>query len=195
MDYVCEKCNFHYYTEGLQFVLDGESYTVSYPIYGGKEIVIPAIYLGLPVTKIADNGFSDSSTLTTIIIPETITSIGDYAFSNCSDLTDVKIPNSVKNIGSNAFYGCVGITEIVIPDSVISIDTAAFIWCTRLEKVTIGKNVESIGDEAFYACSSIFEINYNGTEQQCNNIIIGCSNEFIVNTNKNFLVEGSDSNN
>ena len=66
-------------------------------------LVIPSIYIGLPVTAIGEN-----------------------AFYQCNYLSDVTIPPSLKSIGQNAFGGCSSLNSIIIPDGVTSIAVNAF---------------------------------------------------------------------
>jgi len=96
------------YTPGLAFALinDGTAYSVSKGIATGSVITIPAIYEGLPVTTIADSGFSGYSGLTSIILPIGISRIGSHAFFYCNNLTSIMIPTSVTSIGNFAFDGC-----------------------------------------------------------------------------------------
>ena len=75
-----------------------------------SQIVIPEIYLGLPVTTILSKGFSDCNDLRSIIIPGSVTSIGYEAFYGCSSLTSITIPNSVTSIGWYAFRDCSSLT-------------------------------------------------------------------------------------
>ena len=104
------------------------------------DLVLPSEVAGEVVTTIASGAFSDSSNLTSVVIPDTVTSIGDGAFYNNANLKSVTIPNSVTSIGSGAFYACVSLTEITIPASVESISEMAFLDCKKLEKVTfLGK--------------------------------------------------------
>ncbi|GHV63027.1 hypothetical protein FACS1894195_5240 [Bacteroidia bacterium] len=65
--------------------------------------------------------FSQSQSITTVIIENGVTSIGEYAFYYCSSLTAVTIPNSVTSIGEYAFYYCSSLTAVTIPNSVTSI--------------------------------------------------------------------------
>ena len=92
---------------GLEYTISVDE---SYYIVSGigtctdNDIVIPPIYNDFPVT-----------------------SIGAYAFSDCSSLTSVVIPDSVTSVGDSAFRGCSHLTSVVIPDSVTSIDIYAFV--------------------------------------------------------------------
>jgi len=102
-------------TPGLYFMQMGGSYSVSQGSATAADVVIPALYEGLPVTAIANNGFSSYTNMTSIRIPSRVTSIGVNAFSNCTSLTSIAIPNSVTNIGSGAFVGCTGLTSVTVP--------------------------------------------------------------------------------
>ena len=83
--------------------------------------------------------------------------IADDAFSNCSSLTSVTIPNSVTSIGDKAFYGCSSLTSITIPEGVTSIGGSAFSGCSSLTSITIPNSVASIGRSAFYGCIFVKE--------------------------------------
>ncbi|MBQ2704610.1 MAG: leucine-rich repeat domain-containing protein [Clostridia bacterium] len=86
---------------------------------------------------IANNAFSDCTSLTSITIPDSVTTIGGSAFYGCTGLTSITIPDSVTTIGNYAFYGCTGLTSITIPDSVTTIGNDAFSGCTSLNRVNI----------------------------------------------------------
>ena len=94
------------YTEGLVFTLNAEGTEYSVTDYKGHidDVVIPAMYKGLPVTSIGAKAFQSYITLTSVVIPQGITSIGDYAFGECNLLESVIIPASVTSAGEGLFF-------------------------------------------------------------------------------------------
>ena len=161
VDEACVDCGKKFYGEELAYTLSDDS---TYYIVKGigkctdKDIVIPDIYEGLPVTSIGDRAFRECTNLTSVTIPDSVTSIGDRAFSYCTSLTSVTIPDSVTSIGDWAFYNCRSLTSVTIPDSVTSIGYEAFYYCSSLTSVTIPDSVTSIGDCAFSRCTSLTSI-------------------------------------
>lgn len=113
----------------------------------GGNIVIPSSYQGVPVTAIANIGFSGdtsiSSKIKSIIIPDTIKKIGSSAFANCDNLTSVTIPDNVTSIGNYAFASCKGLTSVTIGNRVTSIGEDAFAWCDGLTSIYYTGNVAS----------------------------------------------------
>ena len=145
------------------------------------DIVIPSTYNGKAVTAIGYKAFTNCSSLTSVVIPnsirsiptytfqyctsltsvvipDSVTSIGGQAFQGCSSLTSVVIPNSVTYIGDEAFAGNDSLTEVVIPDGVTEIKYRAFSSCDSLTSVVIGDSVTSIGERAFYYSPSLTSI-------------------------------------
>lgn len=116
----------------------------------GTDIVIPSMYLGLPVTAIGLGAFSEYA-LTSVVIPVGITRIDEGAFFQCIGLTMVELPAGLEILGTCAF-GATGLTDILIPDGVLSIGNAAFAGCENLESAVIPASVTSIGNTAFAGC-------------------------------------------
>jgi hypothetical protein len=147
-------------TPGLSFTLigNGTAYSVSRGTASATHIEIPSTHNGLPVTMIANNGFTEFTQMTSITIPNSVITIGSGAFNGCTGLTEITIPNSVTSIGNGAFYGCTGLTEITIPNSVTTIGDGAFYGCTGLTSITIPNSVTTIGLGAFWDCTSLTSV-------------------------------------
>ena len=160
----CENCDYY---EMKSIAADMLEY---YPLADGtygvmigralylEEIAIPATHDGAIVTKILANGFSDATTLTSILLPTSIVSIEENAFSGCTGLTQVTIPDSVIKIGDYAFARCDKLTSVTIPNSVTKIGAYAFLQCTALSNIIIPNSVTSIGDSAFKNCVSLTSV-------------------------------------
>ena len=142
---------------------------ISYGCFSGctslTEIEIP-----LGVTTIDGQAFTNTR-LTSVQIPDSVTYIGTCAFS-IPTLTSIVIPNSVETIENGAF-SCCSITSIEIPEGISSIKANTFEECTNLCTVTIPASVTKIEENAFLYCEQLSDINYNGTQEQWNNIIKG----------------------
>lgn len=139
----------------------GKHYIVSFSgISSTKgEYEIPAYYgEGIPVTEIADEGFSNTD-FSKIIIPETITKIGDMAFSYCHSLKTVEFAEGIAigKFSRAMFANSEKLEQIKIPDSVTELDAYAFSSCTALSYVEMN-SVERIGYSAFGNCASLKQI-------------------------------------
>ena len=122
-------------------------------------VTIQKEVLGLPVTSIYADAFSNCSGLKSVYIPETVKSIGRSAFKECSKLSSVSIEGEgLETIGNQAFMKCSSLTEITIPRSVKAIDQNVFSGCIRLENVTLPETITYIGSEAFQDCGQLQSI-------------------------------------
>ena len=108
------QTQFSYTNENGQITITG--YTGA-----GGAVIIPDMIDGLPVTRIGDSAFSETS-LTAVVIPNSVTSIGGSAFASCGQLTHVTIGNNVTIIEDRAFMGCGLLAGITVPDNVITIE-------------------------------------------------------------------------
>ena len=146
-------------SKGLTFALndDKNSYTlVDMGDCTDKEIVIPAYYNGLPVTKIGEGAFLNKSEITSVIIPEGVLNIGNGAFRECVKLQSVSIPATVTSIGEYAFYNC-SLTSISLPEGLLEIKQYTFYGCD-FTKIEIPYGVTSVGDGAFAECELVGEL-------------------------------------
>jgi hypothetical protein len=92
--------------------------------------------------------YSNSASITKVIIENGVTSIGEVAFGGCSSLVAVNIGNGVTSIGRQAFYHCENLTLITIPESVESIGEWAFANCRSLTAVQVEEgNVYFLSEE------------------------------------------------
>ncbi|MBR2970902.1 MAG: leucine-rich repeat protein, partial [Clostridia bacterium] len=97
-------------TAGLNFtLLENGTYEVSKgadPLVG--EIIIPSMYNGEPVTRIADNGFINCA-IEDVIVPSSIEAIGESAFANCDNLGMAILlrtaAEGITDISATAFEG------------------------------------------------------------------------------------------
>lgn len=110
----CGKIDETYYSEGMEFLLDEKKQEYTVIGYEGTDIklMIPATYMGLPVTKIADSAFSYDMSYGTVHIGKNVHTIGEKAFYGAQRLVEITIPEQIKNIGLEAFGGCVRVREI-----------------------------------------------------------------------------------
>ena len=107
--------------KGIKYRLDEDALTaevIQKRNYDGDIIVPEAVVLkkiSYRVTSIGEGAFSDCTSISSIVIPDSVTTIGDYAFYNCSALTAITIPNSVTSIGDAAFEDCNNLKAIYVP--------------------------------------------------------------------------------
>ena len=92
-----------------------------------SNIAIPSSIYSYAVTSIAENTFSNNTTIKSVEIPDTVNTIGAYAFYGCTNLEKVTLSSSVTQIKAATFYGCNNLTKIIIPASVTQIAANAFI--------------------------------------------------------------------
>ena len=178
---------------GLSYSLneDGQSYTVTgRGVCGDADIVIPAEYMGLPVTCIGTDAFWNDEIITSVVIPESITELGTYTFFAPNLASVTILSNSITTLPSRTF-AYTKITSITLPESLKVIDRYAFQGCYYLETIVIPKGLESIGTEAFDGCP-ITTVYYGGSEADWANIsIVDYCNDAIKNAPKvyNYIPE------
>ena len=153
--------------------------------FSDSHLVIPAEYMGLPVTQVNYGAFQNCTFLTSASINSA--AILRNAFSGCTNLTTVVLGERVEKIDREAFSGCTslvyntyegcnylgtatnpyyalmgpestGITSVAThPDTKIIAD-GAFQRCASLTKVHIGDSVIAIGDSTFAMCESLTDV-------------------------------------
>lgn len=126
------------------------------------EIVIPESisYMGevYSIVKISSNGFANSKTISSIVIPSSVSTIGEKAFEGCSSLQSINIPNKVIRIENSTFRNCSSLQSIVLGTALHTIDNSAFEGCSSLSSINIPESVTTIGTSVFASCSSLKSI-------------------------------------
>lgn len=137
--------------------------------YTDKGVVI----FGRPITHIGCNSFTNTKTLSSIVLPDSVTMIDDGqeireylgyidcwvgAFSGCSSLTHIQLSSNTISIGSGTFAYCESIKNLTIPNGVTTIGDGVFYCCSSLTTIDIPNSVEMIGERAFWDCNSLTTI-------------------------------------
>lgn len=142
---------------------------------------------------IGERSFFGCSNIIEINIPESVEIISKNAFENCTKIKSVNITDldswcRINFGGENAnplTYGaklyCNGekVTDVVFPDDITGINPYAFVNCSTLKSVTIPVGIITIGQSAFGDCTSLKVVNYSGTQDEWDEIIIGLDNSFL----------------
>ena len=98
--------------DGLEWFSTESGITIKKYSGADTDITIPSQINGIAVTSIGKYAFSNCTSLTSVIIPDSITTIEYSAFSGCTSLTSVTIGNCVTSIGNYAFKDCTSLTTI-----------------------------------------------------------------------------------
>ncbi len=154
------------------YEIENKGITLMQYIGHSKNIDIPTMLQGFPVTRIDDDCFDKCEVLSFNVDQDhpLFSSVDGILFSkdqthlivypNAKEDQTYQIPHSVKIIDSNAFRHCPNLESINIPESVITISTLAFNDCSSLTHIKIAKNVQTIKSGAFVLCHQLisFEV-------------------------------------
>lgn len=77
-------------------------------------------------------GFTDQTTLVSIILPPEVGNIANDTFKGCTNLESVVLREGISYIADNAFYGCERLSSISFPASLYDIYSYAFYGCSSL---------------------------------------------------------------
>ena len=140
--------------------------TITAYIGNEKEVVVPPVIDGKPVTQIGSTVFAGNENIVSVYLPDTLYSLSSSSFKCCIALKSVRLPVALQTIGAQAFYLCTAMEEIIIPETVSVIYREAFFGCKNLKDVKLPEGLVSLGEEAFADCYSLeyIEIPPNITE-------------------------------
>ncbi len=113
-----------------------------------KDLVIPSVIDGYPVSKIQAYAFANNDELQYALIPESVVDIGDGIFYNCRSLTKATLPNTLKTIPKQMFMES-RLNHVNLPHDLEHIEDEAF-FNTSLYDVVFPLKLKTIGDYAFY---------------------------------------------
>ena len=153
-----------------------------------KSIVIPE-----SIKVIPEEAFLCCSALESITLPDSLLEIGEKAFWGCDAIETIKLPESLTEIGGEAFWGCDNLKAVKIPKSVTRIGESAFECCSKLKTIYIPEHVFDIGDSAFGCCEGLDSIRvskankYYDSREGCNAIIEKGSDTLIAGCSKTHI--------
>ncbi|MDA7890200.1 leucine-rich repeat protein, partial [Akkermansiaceae bacterium] len=122
------------------------------------DLILPDTIDGLPLTKLGPNAFKDSTSLKSVVVPETVTEFGAGAFYGCSQLVSVNIPEAVTKLGERTFYNCQRLSSIMIPDGIDTIESQTFYNCSALREISLPDSIATIGENAFSECRALQQV-------------------------------------
>lgn len=129
---------------------------------------IPATYKGLPVTEVADNAFTNCTSLTYVFIPYTVTRIGNNAFANCQKLERITGMPKVTTIGNNAFAMCTRLDKLILPSTITALGSTilrnnpneVYIRMSKAEMIALNAAWESgrtVTEKTFFGNEIVYE--------------------------------------
>ena len=123
------------------------------------------------LTAIADDAFSDCTSLANITLPQGIKSIGARAFSGCRALTALALPESVAAIGEEAFNGCKMLAAMTLPEGLTAVENGTFENCAAITQMNLPASVKRLGNRAFAGAAKLAAFRVNNSNPA--NIALG----------------------
>ena len=132
-----------------------------------REVTVPAVLKGLPVTAVGISAFSNSPEtgcryIEKLILPDTVREIGDNFFMKCGGLREVQMPAALQEIGNRAFCGAEKLESLTIPDSCRVIGDYFCADAVSLRTLSLGAGIEFIGDYTCYNTPRLASVSCEG---------------------------------
>lgn len=174
----------------------GEYEIISYDPVSAEpidELVLPSKVNERNIVGIAPGVFNGSTTIKSVVIPETYQYIGEAAFADCDLLTEITIPESVETLGKSVFYKCDNLEKVTLSSNITAIPDQVFYECKSLTSVNL-ENVKSIGKCAFACCSSLQKLSLSDElEYASKTAFVGCD-KLTYTKDGGLLYLGNDAN-
>ena len=194
---------------GLEFTLQGNTYTVTGIQTPTAKVTVPSTYKGKTVIAIGEDAFRSDKKLEEIVLPSSVTTIEESAFNSCSKLKKINLSNvttiddyafkntvvngidisSVEILGKEAFSSCGRLTSVTISSNIATIQKQTFANCTILKTVNLPSSVKTISEKAFYNCSLLSEIDLSKVEVIENNAFESCVSLKNVSLDKVYAIK------
>lgn len=119
------------------------------------------------LSKIGEGAFLSCTSLENVDLKDTkITVLNKQVFSDCSSLTKIVLPDSLLIMENSVFSYCISLEEITLPEKFQTIGTFVFAGCIKLKKVNFNNQIQSIYHYAFYQCTSLSSISLPSSLKQ-----------------------------
>lgn len=119
------------------------------------------------LSKIGEGAFLSCTSLENVDLKDTkITVLNKQVFSDCSSLTKIVLPDSLLIMENSVFSYCISLEEITLPEKFQTIGTFVFAGCSKLKKVNFNNQIQSIYHYAFYQCTSLSSISLPSSLKQ-----------------------------
>ncbi len=117
---------------------------------------------------------------TAYTIPDGVSVISVSAFSGASALEEITFPESIDDIENHAFSFCNGLETVYLPDGTQSLGIQSFYSCSSLKRIIIPGSIKSISTAAFSVCESLSEINFVGTKDRWDALLVEGNNNWSI---------------
>ena len=102
-----------------------------------REIRIPPLIDGQPVTGIGNGAFTFCHELRRVVLPDTVTVIENAAFRGCGNLVDAVLSKDLRTIGALSFAGCSKLKRVTMGNCLERFEMNSFRDCTELREIVI----------------------------------------------------------
>ncbi len=138
----------------------GGAVTITNYTGSGGAVSVPATIAGQPVTRLANEAFHSSASVTQVTLPSSLTYIGRGTFAHCTGLTSVSFGSGLTTIDYSAFYRCTSLTGVNLPSSLTTLGEAAFRDCAALSTITLPSDITTLATNTFNGCSSLTDVTF-----------------------------------